>query len=679
MATIIKNILTRIVQCAAAFLPRIITLLLLFVVLRIFEVVYDVILHNTPANLFMVFVAGLVKDVAFLLSISFGLFAGYFIIYNLHKKTANVIFVIISIVLCLVQVSLVQYFLTTLVPLGGDLWSYSIKDIKQTVGAAGGVPVSAIIIFIVFIALVIMLFIYLPRKVKASKGLAIAAVLVFAFIIPFNIAGIADNWKPSTNEYSNNLSLNKSYFFYNATISHFYPPDNDLDIYSDAYSGDFEGVAPSAATAFTYPDEANYPFLHKDETQDVLSPFLTKSSTKPNIVILLVEGLGRAFTNSGAYLGNFTPFVDSLSQHSLYWNNFLSAGGRTFAVLPSLIGSLPFAKNGFTELGENMPKHLSLISLLKHNGYETEFYYGGDSHFDNMDVFLRKNAIDKLNDIKSFPSTGYVQQPSVGGFSWGYGDKELFRRYMEVKPVSTNPYISIILTVSTHDPFLINEQQAYLNKFEQRMSTLGFDENRKNAARSFKMQYASILYTDDALRNFFTAYAQRPDFKNTIFLVTGDHRMPEIPMSDKLDRYHVPLLIYSPMLKRTATFASISNHFDITPTLLAYLKNEYAIETPALVSWMGSGIDTARTFRNTHAYPLMQTKSEFIDFIKDENMLNATDLYKINSNAGLNLLNDAAAAAQLTAAFDKFKQKNNRMLAGAKILPDSIYTRFFPK
>lgn len=150
-------------------------------------------------------------------------------------------------------------------------------------------------------------------------------------------------------------------------------------------------------------------------------------------------------------------------------------------------------------------------------------------------------------------------------------------------------------------------------------------------------------------------------------------------MSDKLDRYHVPLLIYSPMLKRTATFASISSHFDITPTLLAYLKNEYAIETPALVSWMGSGIDTARTFRNTHAYPLMQTKSEFIDFIKDENMLNATDLYKINSNAALNLLNDAGVAAQLTAAFDKFKQKNNHMLAGAKILPDSIYTRFFPK
>jgi phosphoglycerol transferase MdoB-like AlkP superfamily enzyme len=50
------------------------------------------------------------------------------------------------------------------------------------------------------------------------------------------------------------------------------------------------------------------------------------------------------------------------------------------------------------------------------------------------------------------------------------------------------------------------------------------------------------------LRGFFDAYSKRSDFNNTIFLITGDHRMPEIPMSDKIDRYHVPLIVYSPML-----------------------------------------------------------------------------------------------------------------------------------
>jgi uncharacterized sulfatase len=56
-----------------------------------------------------------------------------------------------------------------------------------------------------------------------------------------------------------------------------------------------------------YLDENNYPFLRIDSTQDVLGNFFNKSPQKPNIVFLLVEGLGRAFTGEGAYLGNYTP------------------------------------------------------------------------------------------------------------------------------------------------------------------------------------------------------------------------------------------------------------------------------------------------------------------------------------------------------------------------------------
>ncbi len=67
-----------------------------------------------------------------------------------------------------------------------------------------------------------------------------------------------------------------------------------------------------------------------------------------------------------------------------------------------------------------------------------------------------------------------------------------------------------------------------------------------------KLQYASILFADDAIKGFINSYTKRADFNNTIFLITGDHRMPEIPMVSKIDRYHVPLLIYSPLLKRNS-------------------------------------------------------------------------------------------------------------------------------
>jgi len=223
---------------------------------------------------------------------------------------------------------------------------------------------------------------------------------------------------------------------------------------------------------FNYIDPNAFPFLHAvDTSADKLSPFFNKGKATPNVVIVLVEGLGRAFTNKGAYLGNFTPFIDSLSKQSLYWPNFLSEGGRTFAVLPSVLGSLPFGKNGFGEMGTAMPEHLSLASVLARNGYQNAFYYGGDAHFDLMDDYVRKSGINKIQDSKSF-GVGYEKMPSsASGFSWGYGDQELFRKYFaDLGKSATNPYLHVLLTLSTHSPFLVNEQQRWLYAFEHRMT-----------------------------------------------------------------------------------------------------------------------------------------------------------------------------------------------------------------
>jgi uncharacterized sulfatase len=596
----------------------------------------------------------------------------------IHKKTAQIIFIILSIALLLVQVSLSQYFLTTLVPLGSDLWGYSTADIKQTLGAAGGIPTALIFAVVVLLIIAIGLFVWLPKKLKMNEITVFVFVFILGAIFITPIARSINKWMPGQ-EYANNLTLNKSYYFFNASYDHFLPATNEIDIYADSYLGGFQKANSTEAKLenFTYVDEKNFPFLHSiDSTKDVLSPFFNKSTKAPNIVIILVEGLGRAFTNSGAYLGNFTPSVDSLTGKSLYWENFLSEGGRTFAALPSILSSMTFAKNGFNELGENMPKHFSLLNLLQQNGYKTSFYYGGDAHFDNMNIFLTKNGINAIRDGATFPA-GVAKMPqSASGFSWGYGDKQLFDHFLNTNTDTTKPSMSLILTVSTHSPFKINDQEKYLKRFEERMNELHFNESLKNEYRNYSYQYASILYTDEKIGEFIRSYQKRPDYNNTVFLITGDHRMPEIPMSSKIDRYHVPLLIYSPLLKRTAKFSSVSTHFDITPSLLAWLKNSYQMQVPDKASWMGGGLDTSRGFRNTHAYPLMQTKTEIIDFIQGNWMVNSNTLFRINDKMELTQEDNPAKANELKANFDRYKFKNNQFISNLKILPDSLLLRY---
>lgn len=648
---------------------------------RTFEFVADYFRHGAIASFFQVLLIAISKDFLYWLIAIALLYPIYFFFYLIHQKAAEIVFIFLSIVLLLIQVSLSQYFLTTLVPLGSDLWGYSVADIKQTVGAAGGIPTALIFAILFLLIITISLFIWLPKKLKMSETTIFVFIFILGAVFITPLSYRITKMMPGQ-EYANNLSLNKSYYFINASYNHFFPSETEIDIYADNYQGGFQNAGNSdnqALQRFSYVDEKNFPFLHTVDSTDVLSPFFNVSTKAPNIVIILVEGLGRAFTNNGAYLGNFTPNVDSLSQKSLYWENFLSEGGRTFAALPSILSSMTFAKNGFNELGDNMPKHFSLLNLLQQNGYRTSFYYGGDSHFDNMNLYLTKNGINSIKDGATFPA-GVVKMPqSASGFSWGYGDQQLFDHYLKTNTDSTKPSMSLILTVSTHSPFKINDQDKYLQRFEARMNELHFNETLKREYRNYSYQYASILYTDEKIGEFIRAYQKRPDFNNTVFLITGDHRMPEIPMSTKIDRYHVPLLIYSPLLKRTAKFSSVSTHFDITPSLFAWLKNSYHMQVPNMASWMGGGLDTSRGFRNIHAYPHMQTKTEINDYVQGKWMINSNVLYRIGDKMELTQEDDPAKANELKSNFDRYLLKNNQFLNTLRILPDSLIQRYLPK
>lgn len=654
------------------YIGHILTLLLLFILARGIELGYDFYQHGKPEFFDKVLWYGFAKDIAFIATLTIWCYIPFTLLFLIGKKTAHITFIVLGTLIALIQLALSQYFITTLVPLGADLWSYSWADIKQTVGASGGLQLSTISLLVVLTAIFILLLIKLPKKLLPNDG-----IVVF-FILIVTTAGIRDLSKVtgsmlSGREYSDNLALNKASYFFKASYEKFFPSPLEEDIYRDDYQvnnlSDDKEIDPT-----------NYPFLHRsDSTKNVLAPFFTYTdSTPPNIVILMVEGLGRAFSNDNAYLGSFTPFLDSLSRNSLYWENFLSTGGRTFTVLPSLLGSLPFGLSGFNELGKSMPAHLSLINLLKHNGYKTSFYYGGDAAFDNMSIYLEKNGIDELYDEKRFPSSGYQKLPSSEtGFSWGYDDRSLFKYVLANSAKdSLQPNLSVILTVSTHSPFLINDQQEYINRFERRMTELKITEAQKKTYRNYKQQYASILYADQAIKQFIDGYSKRGDFTNTVFVITGDHRLPEIPMSTKIDRYHVPLLIYSPMLKKAEKFSSISSHFDIAPTLTAWLKYSHGLVIPDITAWIGTGIDTSKAFRNIHLIPLKQTKPDLVDFIRGEYMISNESVFKISSTMDLEPEPTPEKRFELKSSFNQFKKKNTDFANSLKIIPDSLIRKY---
>lgn len=669
-----NRILSIFFSAGQAFAGHAVLWLLLMLLLSVIENLFNSFTHGLESGLFKILAWSSVLNVLYWLKLLFFLFIVFTGIYFLSAKFARLFIQVFIVLLFIIQLGLLLYFNTSLVPLGADLYSYSIDDIRQTLGASGGVNFLSVGILIGLTIGLIVAFYFLPEQIKLKRFPALTLPVLSAIYL---LSGVSEHYiKPDfQSEFENNLVENKSDYFLKSSFTYFFPEKFEIDIYDDSYIGDFADNEESISE-FEYVDELNYPFLHKDASRDVLSPFFKTADSPPNVVMLIAEGLGRAFSNEGAYLGSFTPFLDSLSEQSLSWNNLLSQGGRTFAVLPSILGSLPFAKSGFLEL-EKMPDQLSLLNLLKFNGYQTSFYYSGDASFDRMRQYLEANDIDEIRDEKTFPK-GYIKLPEVNNFSWGYNDKELFRYYLASRPAIQNakPQFNIILTVSTHNNFLINESDKYARVFEQHMNFLKFNDSKKILYRKNRAQFVSILYMDDAIRLFMNDYKKRPDFANTIFIITGDHRMPEIPMSTKIDRYHVPMIVYSPLLKRTARFSSVSSHFDLPPTILAFLKSNYKIKLPSLNSWIGEGLDTSRNFRNLHRIPLIQNKTDIVDFVMGDYHLNGNDLFKLNPAMGEERLNDDARKNQLLNEFNLFKKRNSVIVNGGKVIPDSLYKNY---
>jgi len=194
---------------------------------------------------------------------------------------------------------------------------------------------------------------------------------------------------------------------------------------------------------------SGYPLLRKVEYSNPWEDYLIPSDSLPNFVFIIVEGLGSDFVNNGKYSG-FTPFLDSLSQKSLYWKNALSNAGRTFGAVPSVFGSLPNGNSGFMNLGQDMPLHQTLFSLLKPYGYHTNFFYGGNPNFDNLDLFLEHQNLDEFINSTNFPSR--VTETNSNKH-WGYADEALFQLGAEVIKNQSGQRVDCYLTLSTHEPF----------------------------------------------------------------------------------------------------------------------------------------------------------------------------------------------------------------------------------
>ena len=418
---------------------------------------------------------------------------------------------------------------------------------------------------------------------------------------------------------------------------------------------------------------ADYPLLRVDHTPDALGPCFNFGKEKPNFVFIIFESLSTSFCGEDPYYGSFMPFLDSLIGKSLYWNNFLSTAERTFNVLPAVFGSLPFSNAEFY-LNSNPPLHFSLIRYLKENGYFTTFYYGGNPSFSGYDNFMKHESIDLIMSHFGKNLSSYIIMEK--SWEWGHPDGDLYKRSFEViDSLKRSPRLDIYLTLSSHAPFKPPDEEYYHQEFSNRVRQLKLRPDIKKMVEVQRDIFSTIIYTDRALKEFFDAYRKRADFKNTVFIITGDHAMPELNTTylSVIEKYHVPLIIYSEMLKKPRRFQSVSSHLDIAPSILAMLKSRGFITTRPVCHWLGQGIDVSEDFRNTHTVSLIFNNGQQEEFINGMNMLSSDRLFRIVNGMKLQKVNNVPVAERLKKELKTYLSVTNDVASKKTVVPDELY------
>lgn len=647
MKTRLYSILQDFIRVSSCYLPVI-------PLIRFLEYVTLRGAHNLPAGSAHFIFSGIWTDLLVFFVVCLAGLIPIFLLGLISRRTAAFAWLAVITVYSFFQFALIRYFSVTLIPLDQVVFSYTFKEMAMISASSARFTLLSFVPFLVLLIALLSCF-YFFRKMRPGPWFVAASIFLFA-VSPLFLK----RYNPKPAAFERDLQY---YFAVNKPL---YLVQKCRQYYRDGIRDrDLPGVPDAAMLEqFTlyhsnHPEfnfiGPTYPLLHKDDTPDVLGDLFNLGDQKPNLVFIIVESLSSAFSGDRPMLGSFTPFLDSLSRRGLCWKNCLSSSERTFYVLPALFASLPFGSGVYLENLTRSAYNLSLIRYLNNNGYASRFFYGGDPSFNQMDNFLRRNH---TGYILTTWGPGYsMQAKEESGFKWGYPDHELFRRSFEVMDsMNASPYLDIYLTLSMHAPFIPPDQEKYAEKFKARLDELKMTEAEKEEAEKYKDIYSTILYTDDALRKFFDEYRNRPGYANTIFFITGDHSMPELNLGwySPMERFRVPFIIWSPMLKAPGSFSSVITHNDLTPSVLAMLRNRYDIETHPLAHWIGVGLDTAASFRSERSVVFIRNSKEMVDYVDRGYCLSEGRLYRIQPDMKAVPSSDRQTADRLQKKLDNY-------------------------
>ncbi|MFN0289967.1 LTA synthase family protein [Pedobacter helvus] len=288
--------------------------------------------------------------------------------------------------------------------------------------------------------------------------------------------------------------------------------------------------------------------VEKDTTISILN------TSKPNVVIFILESFTADLTKTLGNENGITPNLDSLAKNGVLFSQIYATGNRTDkGLIGSLTGFPTLAVANIVSWPEKMQKIPAISRKLYRNGYQTSFYYGGESEFDNYKAFILGHQYKKLTDRNNFEKKDISSK-------WGAYDGLVFNRQLADANKTKQPFFSTILSLTNHEPFELPVNYKF-----------GSADN----VQRFK---STAFYTDSCIGSYLSEAKKQPWYKNTLFVFIADHGHT-LPKNNheiyEPQRYHIPLIFYGDVIKsdfKGKIFDHTGSQQDLSATLLSQLN-----------------------------------------------------------------------------------------------------------
>lgn len=271
-----------------------------------------------------------------------------------------------------------------------------------------------------------------------------------------------------------------------------------------------------------------------------------------NVVLISVESFSADFMASFGNQQGITPFLDSLAQRSLLFTNLYATGTRTVRGLEALSLCVPPTPGQSIVRRPNNEALFSLGKVFNEKGYESKYIYGGYGYFDNMSYFFGNNGYSVVD--RSAIADEDIDYENV----WGVADENLFELAIKEmdKSSTEKPVFAHIMTTSNHRPYTYPEGRIDIPSHTSRQG--------------------AVKYTDYSIGKFIKESSKKPWFNNTLFVIVADHCASSAGKTElPVNKYHIPMLIYSPSHIAPGRMERLMSQIDIGPTMLGLLNFSY--------------------------------------------------------------------------------------------------------